>query len=60
MNRVKDKVAVITGASLGIGHQTAVRLAEEDCRCDLLCKVGPKKAQRLPLPMSMTVPEPIP
>ncbi len=32
MNRVKDKVAVITGSSLGIGHQTAIRLAEEGAK----------------------------
>ncbi len=32
MNRVKDKVAVITGASLGIGHQTAIRLAQEGAK----------------------------
>ncbi len=32
MNRVKEKVAVITGASLGIGHQAAIRLAEEGAK----------------------------
>jgi len=32
MNRVKDKVAIVTGASLGIGHQTAVRLAQEGAK----------------------------
>ena len=29
MNRLKDKVAVVTGASLGIGRATAIRLAQE-------------------------------
>ncbi len=32
MNRVKEKVAVVTGASLGIGRQSAIRLAEEGAR----------------------------
>ncbi len=32
MNRVKNKVAVVTGAALGIGRATAIRLAQEGAR----------------------------
>ncbi|WP_454832672.1 SDR family NAD(P)-dependent oxidoreductase [Pseudoxanthomonas wuyuanensis] len=35
MNRVKDKVCVITGAAVGIGHACARRLAEEGARLAL-------------------------
>ena len=48
MNRVKDKVALITGAALGLGHAAAVRLAEEGARvaiADMLDKEGEKTAR---------------
>ena len=39
MDRLKGKVAVITGAALGLGRATALRMAEEGCAvavCDIL------------------------
>ncbi len=36
MNRMKDKIAVITGAALGIGRAIAVRMAEEGASVHLL------------------------
>jgi NAD(P)-dependent dehydrogenase (short-subunit alcohol dehydrogenase family) len=36
MNRLKDKVAIVTGAALGIGAATAQRMAEEGARVALL------------------------
>jgi len=35
MNRVKDKVCIVTGAALGIGHACATRLAEEGAKIAL-------------------------
>lgn len=35
MNRVKDKVCIVTGAALGIGHACALRLAQEGARVAL-------------------------
>ena len=35
MDRVKDKVCIITGAALGIGHACALRLAQEGARIAL-------------------------
>jgi len=35
MNRVKDKVCIVTGAALGIGRACALRLAEEGARIAL-------------------------
>jgi NAD(P)-dependent dehydrogenase (short-subunit alcohol dehydrogenase family) len=32
MNRVKDKVCIVTGAALGIGRACALRLAQEGAR----------------------------
>ena len=36
MNRLSDKVAVITGAALGLGRATAIRMAEEGASVALL------------------------
>ena len=36
MNRLKDKVAVITGAALGLGRATAIRMADEGAAVALL------------------------
>lgn len=50
MNRVKDKVAIVTGASLGIGHAAAQRLAEEGARVaitDILDEVGQKAVNEI-------------
>lgn len=35
MNRVKDKICIVTGAALGIGHACAQRLADEGARLAL-------------------------
>ena len=43
MNRLKDKVAIVTGAAQGLGRATAVRMAEEGAAVavlDLHDKVG--------------------
>ena len=36
MNRLSDKVAVITGAAVGLGRATAIRMAEEGASVALL------------------------
>uniref|UniRef100_B0SYI6 D-xylose 1-dehydrogenase n=1 Tax=Caulobacter sp. (strain K31) TaxID=366602 RepID=B0SYI6_CAUSK len=36
MNRLKDKVAIITGAALGLGRATALRMAEEGASVAIL------------------------
>lgn len=35
MNRVKDKICIVTGAALGIGRACALRLAQEGARLAL-------------------------
>jgi len=50
MNRVKDKVRVITGAAVGIGHACARRLADEGARLalfDILDEPGRALADEL-------------
>jgi NAD(P)-dependent dehydrogenase (short-subunit alcohol dehydrogenase family) len=50
MDRVKDKVALITGSALGLGRATAIRLAEEGARvaiADVLDDAGKKTAQEI-------------
>src|ERR1043165_1008372 len=45
MDRVKDKVAIVTGAALGLGYATAKRLAEEGAKVavtDVLDDAGQK------------------
>lgn len=45
MNRLKDKVAIITGGAVGLGRATALRMAEEGAAVavlDLLDSVGKK------------------
>lgn len=50
MNRLKGKVAVVTGAALGLGRATAIRMAEEGASVallDLHDDVGGRLAQEL-------------
>jgi NAD(P)-dependent dehydrogenase (short-subunit alcohol dehydrogenase family) len=50
MNRVKGKVAIVTGAALGIGRATAILLAKEGAKVaitDLRDKEGKDLAQRI-------------
>jgi len=50
MDRVKDKVCIVTGAALGIGHACAERLADEGGRLallDIVDEAGSELAGRL-------------
>lgn len=50
MNRVRNKVALVTGASLGLGHATALLLAREGARVvvtDMLEKEGAALADEI-------------
>lgn len=50
MNRVKDRVCIITGAALGIGQPCARRLAEEGAQLalfDVLDEAGPSLIEEL-------------
>jgi NAD(P)-dependent dehydrogenase (short-subunit alcohol dehydrogenase family) len=52
MNRLTGKVAVITGAALGLGRATAIRMAEEDCAVaifDMLDREGQTLSDELTL-----------
>jgi NAD(P)-dependent dehydrogenase (short-subunit alcohol dehydrogenase family) len=42
MNRLKNKVAVITGAALGLGRATAIRMAEEGAAVAVLDMLNPE------------------
>ena len=50
MDRLRDKVAIVTGATLGLGHATALRMAEEGAAVallDMLDKDGRALAEEL-------------
>ncbi len=52
MNRLTGKVAVITGAALGLGRATTIRMAEEDCAVaifDMLDREGQTLSDELTL-----------
>jgi NAD(P)-dependent dehydrogenase (short-subunit alcohol dehydrogenase family) len=36
MDRLKGKTAIVTGGTLGLGHATALRMAEEGARVAIL------------------------
>jgi NAD(P)-dependent dehydrogenase (short-subunit alcohol dehydrogenase family) len=50
MNRLKGKVAVVTGSALGLGRATAMRMAEQGCAvavCDILEAEGKALVEEL-------------
>ena len=59
MEKLSDKVALVTGASRGFGRSIAKRLAQEGCKVILNYRRSKSEAEAVMLgqPISMLVPE---